>query len=112
MRPPLLGIRQGGWEARRGVRLLMAATLVAVAVGFFVAARPVHAYPCITRSGSTHRDSDERCRPQRRAPRAQKHSSFAELAVAGGMIVAILLLPLVPKNLDVWNDSRANRGRF
>ncbi|MDQ2982969.1 MAG: hypothetical protein M3R70_03450 [Actinomycetota bacterium] len=64
--------------------------------------------------GRRRRSGQERpCRPPRRAPKDRHHSSLAELAVAGGIFIAILLLPVVPKNLSLWdNDQRSGRGRF
>lgn len=93
--------------------MAVATCLAAFAVALLVTPGTAHAYPCITRTPSADRaEADERCRPQRHAPKAQKHSSFAEFAFAGGMIVAVLLLPLVPKSAKAWDDEHAGRGRF
>ena len=101
--------RRGAGEGYDGFCLLASCLFAVAAILLFTG--EARAYPCITRATETH--TDERCRPQRRAIRARHHSSFAELALAGGIFLAILLVPVVPKNLGLWDDDRrTGRGQF
>ena len=109
MRLPSGVLRRGERERYTGVRLLAALLVAAGALALFPAA--AHSYPCITR-GSRNSEANERCRPQRRAPKTGGHSNFLELAFAGGIFVVLLLVPVVPKNLDLWEDRRSRRDYF
>jgi hypothetical protein len=111
MRLPFGVWRRGIGEGYRGTCLLAAIVTAAGMLALFPAA--ALSYPCITRGpSSSHAQSDERCRPQRRAAKRERHSSFLELAFAGGIFVVLLLVPVVPKNLDLWEDRRSGRDSY
>jgi hypothetical protein len=109
MRLPFGVLRRGDGDGYRGARLLAALVIVAATLALFPAAG--HSYPCVTR-GSSKSLADERCRPQQRATKTGGHSNFLELAFAGGIFVVLLLVPVVPKNLDLWEDRRSRRDYF
>ena len=108
MRLPFGVLRRGEREGHRGARLLAALLVVAATLAFLPAAG--HSYPCITRVRDSQ--TDERCRPQQHPTKTGRHSSFLELALAGGIFVVLLLVPVVPKNLEVWEERRSHRDHF